>query len=70
MPIYEYKCLDCGHEWEEFFRYLQVKIMERNRLGPLCINCCSKRTKKLMSASNSVVKGFNEKNGYSNIGGQ
>lgn len=41
MPIYEYRCEDCGHEFEELV-FGDAK--------PACPVCSSRKTGKLMSA--------------------
>lgn len=43
MPIFEYKCTDCGNEFEELV-FSQDEI-------PSCPQCTSKNVKKLMSAA-------------------
>jgi len=48
MPIYEYKCMNCGRVTEVFFRSLQQDIEVR------CSNCRSKNIKKIFSAPSSV----------------
>lgn len=50
MPIFEYKCDDCGHEFEEL-------VFDRDECPP-CPKCKSARTGKLMSAVRSKVGGF------------
>lgn len=42
MPLFEYKCEDCGAEFEEIVMTSGDEI--------LCRNCRSKNVKKLMSA--------------------
>jgi putative FmdB family regulatory protein len=48
MPIYEYRCIECGDEFEEI-----LKIGDPN---PVCKNCNGK-TEKLVSHCSGVVKG-------------
>lgn len=42
MPIFEYKCADCGKEFEEL-------VFDRDECPP-CPECKSEKTGKLMSA--------------------
>nr|WP_321255149.1 zinc ribbon domain-containing protein [uncultured Pseudodesulfovibrio sp.] len=49
MPIFEYKCSDCGHEFEEL-------VFDRDECPP-CPKCQSEKTGKLMSAVRSKIAG-------------
>lgn len=49
MPIFEYRCSDCGNEFEEL-------VFDRDDCPP-CPKCQSEKTGKLMSAVRSRVKG-------------
>lgn len=49
MPIYEYVCKACGHEFEE--------LVFSTQEAPACPQCGSPRTEKLMSACRSKVDG-------------
>ena len=49
MPIFEYKCSDCGKEFEEL-------VFDRDECPP-CPKCQSTNTGKLMSAVRSKVGG-------------
>ncbi|QJB55426.1 zinc ribbon domain-containing protein [Pseudodesulfovibrio sp. zrk46] len=42
MPIYEYKCEECGHEFEE--------LVSSQEAVPPCPKCKSEKVAKLMSA--------------------
>lgn len=42
MPLYEYQCKDCGHEFEEL-----VSMSEADRVA--CEKCGGRRTQRLMS---------------------
>ena len=42
MPIYEYACKDCGHEFEELVRGLEQ---------PTCPSCGTSRIERQMSVS-------------------
>lgn len=50
MPIYEYKCNDCGKEFE---------VMQKFSDQPLkaCVHCSGKKVEKLISKSSFVLKG-------------
>ena len=48
MPIYEYMCKECDHEFEEF-----LSISSQN---PKCPEC-GKETEKLVSRFSGVMKG-------------
>jgi len=47
MPIYEYKCLDCGRISEIFLRSPNIETIE-------CPICGSKDLEKLLSASYAI----------------
>ncbi len=60
MPIYEYKCLECGHEFE--------KLVKLNADNPSCIQAlpsqenkvvvrCDGATKRIMSRSEFHLRG-------------
>lgn len=57
MPIFEYKCNDCGNEFEEL-------VFDRDEC-PACPKCQSTKTGKLMSAVRSKVGGFRPDTGDS-----
>ena len=66
MPIYQYKCLDCGHCFEEIQKYSDMPI-------ETCPNC-NGRTERLIGLSSFVLKGsgwyrdgYNKTNGKSVI---
>ncbi len=50
MPIYEYSCKRCGHEWEE---------MQKITDGPLthCPDCGKKGARRLISRTSFMLKG-------------
>ena len=50
MPIYEYACNACGHEWDEL-----QKIGDRPRRK--CPDCGALKGKRLISRSSFVLKG-------------
>jgi len=43
MPIYEYKCKDCGH------RFSLLQSVSASRTGAKCPNCGSARTERVVS---------------------
>ena len=49
MPIFEYKCADCGKEFEEL-------VFNRDECPP-CPDCKSDKTEKLMSACKFTTGG-------------
>jgi putative FmdB family regulatory protein len=49
MPIYEYQCPSCGHQFE-----LMVKMSAPT---PECPNCGGAEVKKLVSASGFILQG-------------
>jgi len=48
MPIYEYRCEDCGQEFESLVLGSET---------PECVKCSGKNVNKLMSACGFVSKG-------------
>lgn len=44
MPLYEYRCKDCGTEFEK-----QLRFSEADQI-PACPNCQSTQTRKKISA--------------------
>ncbi len=49
MPIYEFVCEDCGHEFETLVRNREEVKEVR------CANCNSPRVKRLMSATGAII---------------
>jgi putative FmdB family regulatory protein len=43
MPLYEYRCQKCGHEFEKMVRFSEAS------LSPVCPNCSSQETGKKIS---------------------
>lgn len=60
MPMYEYRCIRCGHIEE----HLNVKVVDISYC--LCEKC-GEVSKKIMSSPHFKVTGANAKNGYSSI---
>ena len=50
MPIYEYKCNDCGTVFEEIQKFSDAPIK-------VCKSCSGKHVVKLISQSSFVLKG-------------
>ncbi len=50
MPIYEYRCPDCGHEFEQLQRMSDDPITD-------CPECSMSGVKKLISRTSFVLKG-------------
>lgn len=50
MPIYEYRCEKCGHEFEREQRISEDPIKK-------CPSCGASRAKRLISATSFVLKG-------------
>lgn len=62
MPLYEYRCPECGHDFES-----QRKMSEPN---PDCPECGHKDVEKLVSASSFALRGGGwYKDGYGSAGG-
>ena len=51
MPLFEYRCATCGHQFEKL-----VSSSERDKLPP-CPKCEAKDTKKLVSRTSFSLKG-------------
>ena len=50
MPIYEYKCEECGHQLEAIQKFSDVPLTE-------CPKCKKQALKKMLSASAFHLKG-------------
>ena len=59
MPLYEYRCKDCGHVFEKMMRF-----SEADR-APICPHCQSQETHKKVSA----VASFGSSSGSAEFGG-
>ncbi|WP_456431349.1 FmdB family zinc ribbon protein [Thermosulfuriphilus sp.] len=57
MPIYEFRCEDCGHEFETLLKS-RDKISEVS-----CSNCHGKRVKRLMSVARALISGDSKSSG-------
>ena len=51
MPLFEYECRKCGHEFERL-----VGSLERERSQP-CPKCKAKESKKRISRTSFLLKG-------------
>ena len=73
MPIYEYKCEDCGHEFEEMLHFSERdvplntpcpnRIFDRNQ-EPQCFDCSGKIHLKMSLGSFHLKGGGWYKDGY------
>ncbi len=59
MPLYEYRCPDCGHEFE-----MMLRFSESNKI-PACPRCEGIRTQKKLS---TVATFANSGSGYQSTG--
>ncbi len=50
MPIYEYRCVDCGHQFEEIQRFSDPD-------PETCPDCGQAGVRRLVSRSNFALKG-------------
>jgi putative FmdB family regulatory protein len=50
MPIYEYRCPDCGHEFERLQSYKDPAVTD-------CPSCSGGQVKKLISKTSFALKG-------------
>ncbi len=50
MPIYEYRCNDCGKEFEAIRKFSDKPLNK-------CVHCSSAKVEKLISQSSFVLKG-------------
>ncbi len=62
MPIYEYRCGECSHQFE--------KLVRAQGTGARCPECDSERVTKLVSSGGFILKGGGwYADGYSKGGG-
>lgn len=55
MPIYEFKCQECGEEFE-------VLLKTKDEIASVCCKACgSKKVERLLSVVNSLLSGGNPK---------
>lgn len=60
MPIYEYTCEACNHNWEELQKITDEKIK-------ICPKCGEEKAKRLISSGTSFIlngSGWFNKGGY------
>ena len=64
MPIYEFKCKNCGHLQENMLKYEEVeKFLNTTK----CLKCKKKTLEKIISGSNfNLVGDGYYKSGFSN----
>ena len=56
MPLYDFRCLECEHEFEALSEWKPTKPV-------LCPECMG-RVERLLSAPSFKVNGHNARNGY------
>ena len=62
MPIHEYECEKCKHQFE----ILTLKLSEvKDKVE--CPNCKAEVDKRNMSAGGFVIHGYNSSNGYDTV---
>lgn len=61
MPLYEYKCSDCDHKFEELVKSGEQKI--------ICPNCRSEKVQKAFSTFAASVSGGTSSGGGCGRGG-
>lgn len=74
MPIYEYQCTKCGNVHDMLFKNLSEAekyddidfdyVSVPTKVHAILCNECGKVCRRIMSAPNFRVTGFNAKNGY------
>ena len=50
MPKYDFKCEECGYEFEKLTSPQKIKEVK-------CLKCSSSKTQKLLSAPSIILKG-------------
>jgi putative FmdB family regulatory protein len=50
MPTFDFKCKDCGHVFEHWWRSMRTKV-----LHPKCPKCGSKKTEKQYSHTHNII---------------
>jgi putative FmdB family regulatory protein len=63
MPIYEYRCMDCDHDFEKL-----VRFSDSNVNSPECPGCQSENTRKRMSTIAAFSSGNARTSSASNCG--
>jgi putative FmdB family regulatory protein len=58
MPYYEYRCNECGHEFEKMLRFSESDLL------PTCPHCSGSQTRKKLSAVAAVGAGESTPGGY------
>ena len=58
MPVYEYRCLNCGNEEEAIVR------IENSNVPMLCPKCYEEMIKLVSKGTGFKIKGYNADNNY------
>lgn len=67
MPIYEYRCEQCGRTKEKFHPVIPKEIPEVIREVCPCEDVGLAHFHRVMSAPNFRINGYSYKNGYSDV---
>ena len=63
MPIYEYHCTDCGHDFEKLVRFSDL-----NANSPECPGCHSENTRKRLSTIAAFSSGKTQSSSAASCG--
>lgn len=50
MPYYEYRCMECGHEWEQWQKIIEEPIKD-------CPKCGASKAQRLICNTSFILKG-------------
>lgn len=59
MPIFEYRCEDCGHRFDAFFRHAE----DADKNGLVCAKCGSQKVRKMFSLLGMVNPSRSQESG-------